>query len=125
MVKVSIHSELEYFDICRQYAMDLQEWKSKGKLSNILGNEGQWEDNRRLCDSYVYKMHIRLPHESSWSLNIPQAARKSNSYLVYAHHWLDREHYQIISIMTPNAHELSKTSFLGELERRAEQFQNG
>ncbi|MER1690641.1 type II toxin-antitoxin system YafO family toxin, partial [Proteus mirabilis] len=32
--------------------------------------------------------------------------------------------YQIIAIMSPNAHELAKTSFLAELEKRAEEFQN-
>ncbi|WP_072270981.1 type II toxin-antitoxin system YafO family toxin [Serratia marcescens] len=124
MVKVSIHHDSEFPEICELYAKDLQQWKEGGKLSNLLGNEGQWEENRKLCDSYVFKIHIRLPDEKAWSHEIPQAARKSNSYLVYTRHWLDPNRYQIISIMTPNAHELARTSFLGELERRAELFQN-
>ncbi|ECC7842751.1 type II toxin-antitoxin system YafO family toxin, partial [Salmonella enterica subsp. enterica serovar Newport] len=30
----------------------------------------------------------------------------------------------IISVMSPNGHEKAKTSFMAELERRAEDFQN-
>ncbi len=55
---------------------------------------------------------------------MPQIQRKSNHYLVYCQHWLYPNRYQIIAIMSPNAHELAKTSFLAELEKRAEEFQN-
>ncbi|MFC3394329.1 type II toxin-antitoxin system YafO family toxin [Brenneria rubrifaciens] len=67
-------------------------------------------------------MHIRLPDEPQWKRGVPQAARKSNSYLAYARHWLNPDSFQVIRIMKPNAHELARTSFLAELERRAEQF---
>ncbi|KFB98412.1 hypothetical protein GTGU_04484 [Trabulsiella guamensis ATCC 49490] len=37
---------------------------------------------------------------------------------------MDYNKIQIISIMTPDAHEKARTSFMAELERRAEDFQN-
>lgn len=54
----------------------------------------------------------------------PQLARTSNHYLVYVIHWMDVERIQIISIMSPDAHEKAKSSFLAVLERRAEAFHN-
>ncbi|MDC9590127.1 type II toxin-antitoxin system YafO family toxin [Xenorhabdus sp. XENO-10] len=45
-------------------------------------------------------------------------ARKSNSYLFYTRHWCEPEKYQFISIMTPNAHEFARMSFLSVLVDR-------
>lgn len=124
MAKVSIHSHVEHPEIAKKLAILLTSWKNGGKHPAIFGNEGRWEEHPSLCDSYVYKVHIKLPHETPWDSKLPIAARKSNSYLVYTRHWMDADSYQIISIMSPNAHELARTSFLSELVDRAESFQN-
>lgn len=124
MVRVSVHKDVELPEIAAQYAQVLEIWKKHHTLPDFFGNEGQWEENRRLCDSYVYKIHIQLPDQPAWKPHTPQAARKSNHYLVYSWHWLDDDRYQVISIMSPDAHEKAKTSFMTELERRAEEFQN-
>ncbi|CAI2469608.1 mRNA interferase YafO [Serratia ficaria] len=124
MIQVSIHKDIELLEVAKQYARVLQNWKNGGALPTIFGNEGQWEDNKRLCDSYIFKIHIKLPNEEPWSKKIPAAARKSNSYLVYSRHFLYPDKYQLISIMTPNAHELARTSYMDKLEQRAEQFQS-
>jgi len=123
MIKVSVHEAIECSAVARKYANALQAWKNGGPLPSVFGNEGQWEDSRRLRDSFVFKIHIRLPDEKPWSAKKPAAARKSNNYLVYARHFLYPDKYQLISIMTPNAHELARTSYLAEIERRAEEFQ--
>ncbi|EFO2900427.1 type II toxin-antitoxin system YafO family toxin, partial [Escherichia coli] len=99
-------------------------WKNGGSLPSVFGNEGQWEDSGRLRDSFVFKIHIRLPDEQPWPAKLPAASRKSNSYLVYSRHFLYPDKYQLISIMTPNAHELARTSYMAEIERRAEEFQS-
>lgn len=65
-----------------------------------------------------------MPIEPEWNKRTPQIQRKSNHYLVYCQHWLNPDRYQIIAIMSPNAHEIAKTSFLAVLEKRAEEFQN-
>lgn len=124
MIKVSVHKDIELPAVAREYAVMLQEWKSKGVLPPVFGNEGQWEDNGRLRDSYVFKIHIRLPDEKPWPAKLSASARKSNSYLVYTRHFLEPDKYQLISIMTPNAHELARTSYMAEIERRAEEFQS-
>lgn len=124
MITVSIYQGVEYQQEAELYAVYFKKWKSNGILPGRFGSEGAWEENKSLCNSYVFKIHVRLSNEAPWDTKTPQAARKANSYLVYARHWMYPNKYQIISIMTPNAHELARTSFLAELERRAEEFQN-
>lgn len=122
--KVSIHKNVEFLATAQKYAKALENWKNTNALPDRFGSEGQWEHNSRLCDSFVYKIHIRLPSEPAWKKSTPQIDRNSNHYLVFSRHWMDYEKIQVISIMSPNGHEKAKTSFLAELERRAEEFQN-
>lgn len=120
----SIHHAIEHKAIAEIYLKLLKEWKVNNTLPDVFGNEGQWESCASLCDSHVYKIHIKLPGEKPWKYNKPQMDRKSNSYLVYTRHWLDTDSYQLISVMTPNAHEVARTTFKTVLAERAEEFQN-
>ncbi|RDL25957.1 type II toxin-antitoxin system YafO family toxin [Serratia fonticola] len=124
MVSVTISEDIEHRHIAEQYAGLFLAWKKSDILPASFGRNGMWELNARTKDSQIYKLHIRLPDETPWKKHKPQIDRCSNHYLVYVQHWLDSDRYQIISIMTPNAHEMARTSFLVELERRAELFQN-
>jgi len=124
VITVSIHNDIELPAVARQYARLLQDWKNGGLQPVIFGDEGRWEEHASLCASFVFKVHIKLPGETVWPAKMPVAARKSNSYLVYTRHWCEPDKYQLISIMTPNAHELARTSFLSILVDRAEDFQN-
>ncbi|HGG7041759.1 TPA: type II toxin-antitoxin system YafO family toxin [Salmonella enterica] len=124
MIHVSVHPDIEFSDVAGKYADALQIWKNGGDLPPVFGNEGQWEESGRLRDSFVFKIHIRLPEEPEWPSRTPGAARKSNSYLVYSRHYLYPNRLQVISIMSPNAHEMARTSYMAEIERRAEEFQS-
>ncbi|MBI6542094.1 type II toxin-antitoxin system YafO family toxin [Proteus vulgaris] len=124
MTQISIHPDIEYKTIANEYAHLLKLWKEDNILSNYLGANGRWENNAKLCQSLISKIHIRMPLEPGWNKKTPQIQRKSNHYLVYCQHWLYPNRYQIIAIMSPNAHEIAKTSFLAVLEKRAEEFQN-
>ncbi|HDU8583262.1 MULTISPECIES: type II toxin-antitoxin system YafO family toxin [Gammaproteobacteria] len=121
---VSVHADVEMPDIANSYAKALETWKNSRVLPDRFGNEGQWESNSRLCDSFVYKLHIRLPSEPGWKKTKAQIDRHSNHYLVFSRHWLDYDNIQIISIMSPDGHEKARTSYMYELERRAEEFQS-
>lgn len=120
----SLHADIEHQSVAGGYLKLFREWKVNGALPDVFGNEGRWEDSPSLCNSHVYKIHIKLPWEKPWQNRTPQIDRKSNSYLVYSRHWLDTESYQLISIMTPNAHEIARTTFKSVLVERAENFQN-
>lgn len=123
-VKVSIHKDTEHPAIASHYAKLLQDWKNYDVLPACFGRDGQWELNRRTVDSNIFKLHIRLPDEAGWKKHKPQLERTSNHYLVYVRHWLETTQMQVISVMSPNAHERANSSFLAELERRAEEFQS-
>ncbi|MGP3146049.1 type II toxin-antitoxin system YafO family toxin [Serratia bockelmannii] len=124
MASVTIYSGIEHPHIAQAYASLLQNWKNGAPRPLMFGNEGQWESNSRLRDSLVYKIHIRLPDEEPWPPSTPVLNRKSDNYLVYCVCWHDETKYQLISIMSPGAHSMANTSFMAELERRAEGFQN-
>lgn len=121
---VTLHNDIEHKDIAEVFRQALEDWLNSGVLPEIFGNYGAWESNAALCLSFVYKMHIKMPPEKPWKKSTPQMDRKSNSYLVFSRHWTDFNNIQIISIMSPDAHEKARTTFLTELERRAEEFQN-
>jgi len=101
MINVSVHDAIEHANVAFKYARALEAWKNGGPLPSIFGNEGQWEESKRLCQSFIFKIHIRLPDQEPWSARTPAAARKSDSYLVYSRHFLYPDHYQLISIMMP------------------------
>lgn len=46
-----------------QYAGILEEWKNGAPIPAIFGGEAKWEDNKRLENSFVYRIHIRLLNE--------------------------------------------------------------
>ncbi|EBT2120832.1 type II toxin-antitoxin system YafO family toxin [Salmonella enterica] len=123
-VKVTIHKDVECSAAATHYAKLLRDWKTTGILPAHFGRDGQWELNKRTVDSNIFKLHIRLPDEPVWKKHKPQLERTSNHYLVYVRHWLNEDQIQIISIMSPNAHELANSSFLAVLEQRAEDFHN-
>ncbi|ECC3814926.1 type II toxin-antitoxin system YafO family toxin [Salmonella enterica subsp. enterica] len=120
----SLHSDIEHHSVAAVYLKLFREWKVNGTLPDVFGNEGQWEDSPSLCDSLVYKIHIKMPWEKPWKAKTPQLDRKSDSYLVYVRHWLNTDSYQIISVMSPLAHDMARTSFTSVLIERAESFHN-
>ncbi|MBS9433410.1 MULTISPECIES: type II toxin-antitoxin system YafO family toxin [Photorhabdus] len=121
-VSVTVHKDVEFHEVAIVYAKLLEHWKRTALLPSVFGRDGQWEHNSRTLDSNIYKLHIRMPDEIPWEKYKPQIDRCSDNYLVYVQHWMDSKSFQVISIMSPKAHELAKTSFLTELERRAEEF---
>lgn len=124
MIVVSVHPDVEYQDVATRYAAMLQDWKNTHRQPPRFGATGQWEDNPRLMSSLVFKTHIKMPLDSLWPAHLAVAARKSDNYLVYCVHWCDDTRFQVLSIMSPDAHAMARTSFMAEIERRAEQFQN-
>ena len=80
MITVSAHPKVEHLEIAALYVQALEQWKNGGPLPPEFGSEGQWEDNRKLCDSFVYKIHIHLPDDPPWPPRLAVASRKSDNY---------------------------------------------
>lgn len=105
MAEVCIHPSIEGNSTVQGYARELSNYLNGVSLSGRLGKNGGFERNAAATTSGIMKIHIKVPGESHWASNIQQRDRTSNNYLVYARHWAYPQRFQIITIVTPDAHE--------------------
>lgn len=105
MASVSLHESLSGNATFEGYARELTDYLNGVSLSGRLGKNGGFERNKRATESGILKIHIKVPGESFWDSSVIQRHRTSNNYLVYARHWDFSDIFQIIAIVTPDAHE--------------------
>lgn len=105
MVYVSLSSGLPFNDAAQAYARMLASFLSTGRPGPFFGNLGRFERNVNAIQSGIWKLHIRLTDEGGWPPSQKQSERKSNNFLIYAQHWDCRDHYQILAVLSPDAHE--------------------
>lgn len=53
----------------------------------------------------IKKIHLKLPGDKPWPPEYSLSQRTCDNYLVYAKHLYNDEHYQIVAIISPNAHD--------------------
>ncbi|MCZ5622837.1 type II toxin-antitoxin system YafO family toxin [Escherichia coli] len=58
-----------------------------------------------LCTANIRKIHLKLPGDKPWSPEAPLSERTCDNFLVFAQHLYDDEHYQILAIISPDAHQ--------------------
>lgn len=105
MAEVCIHSSIANNQTVQGYARELSNYLNGVSLSGRLGKNGGFERNNAATQSGIMKIHIKIPGEVHWGTDEKQRYRTSNNYLVYARHWDFSDKYQIIAIITPDAHE--------------------
>lgn len=105
MAEVYIHPSIAQNVTVQGYARELSDYLNGTALSRRLGKNGGFERNNAATQSGILKIHIRIPGEALWGVADVQRYRTSNNYLVYARHWDFTDKFQIISIVTPDAHE--------------------
>ncbi len=104
MAKVCIHPGIADNPTVQGYARELSSFLNGVSLSGRLGKNGGFERNTSATASGIMKMHIKVPGEGFWNPRQRQAQRTSDNYLVYARHWDMIDLYQVIAIVTPDAH---------------------
>lgn len=67
----------------------------------------------------IEKFHIRMPEDEPWSSKLPLSRRTSNNYLVFVRHFYIDGYFQVLAIISPNAHQ-QIDSMLGALIELAE-----
>lgn len=105
MAGVCIHPSIADNQTVQGYARELANYLNGVSLSGRLGKNGGFERNNAATRSGIMKIHIKIPGEAHWVIGEAQRYRTSNNYLVYTRHWDFSEIYQIIAIVTPDAHE--------------------
>ncbi|EAS8534066.1 hypothetical protein EHZ41_22380 [Salmonella enterica] len=105
MIAVSINSRLQHNKAIQTYARMLAQFLDRDELTGWLGRNSSFERNKQAIKSGVFKMHVRLLHEKPWSSHTRQPNRVCDSYLVYAQHWDIRNYYQVVALISPEAHK--------------------
>lgn len=104
MAQVCIHPNIADNLTVQGYARELSSFLSGVSLSGRLGKNGGFERNTAATASGIMKIHIKAPGEEFWRSQQRQTQRISDNYLVYARHWDMNNLYQVIAIVTPDAH---------------------
>lgn len=105
MAKVCIHSSLASNETIQGYARELSAFLNGDSLSGRIGKNSGFERNHSATSCGIIKAHIKIPGAGFWPANLPQKNRTSNDYLVYVRHWDFSDTFQILAVITPDAHE--------------------
>lgn len=105
MVKVSITEGLFQQAAAHRYAQMLAETISNGTAYWCFGSHGGFERSYEAMAANIRKIHLKLPGDKPWPPEYSPSKRTCDNYLVYAKHLYNDEHYQILAIISPNAHE--------------------
>ncbi|MBF0785990.1 hypothetical protein E4T80_10995 [Muribacter muris] len=116
-----ILTNIPYID---RLAVGLALHHDTGKYPDFLGHSGGFEQNAKASDSQLHKIHIAL-YQNDWTLRTWQKrsgyTRTCDNFVIYVRHFFFDDCFQIIDILTPDAHKTldSRISHYIEL---AEQF---
>ena len=121
MIKVSITAALMNKGAAHRYAQNLAEHLSLGKQFWCFGSHGGFERNYEAMAANIRKIHVLLEGDKPWPTHLTISERTCNNFLIYAHHFYDDEHYQILAIISPDAHSRAD-AMLPDLIKLAEAF---
>ncbi|MFC0308305.1 type II toxin-antitoxin system YafO family toxin [Gallibacterium trehalosifermentans] len=83
------------------------EESGKQTYPSFLGHYGDLNNNAGAKDSQIEKLHIALS-DADYNLKTWRSPngyhRTCDNFLVYVRHYFHDEYYQILDIVTPNAH---------------------
>ncbi|MGR7271949.1 type II toxin-antitoxin system YafO family toxin [Klebsiella aerogenes] len=119
MAKVSITRELYHLAAAHKYAKMLSDYLSNDARFWCFGALGGFERNYDAMAANIRKIHLKLPGDRPWPPEASLSERTCDNYLVFAQHLFYDEHYQILAIISPNAHQQAD-SMLPRLIKLAE-----
>ncbi|WP_024913486.1 type II toxin-antitoxin system YafO family toxin [Chania multitudinisentens] len=104
MARVCLHRSLASIPVMQGYARELSLYLNGLSLSGRLGRNGGFERNAKSQSSGILKIHFKAPGEGFWSSSVRQIDRTCDNYMIYVRHWDDADIFQIIAVITPDAH---------------------
>ncbi|HIE1445906.1 type II toxin-antitoxin system YafO family toxin [Serratia liquefaciens] len=105
MIKVSITADLCTDPTARHFAQIVARCLSNLPTSALLGCRGGFERNANAMAAGIEKFHIRMPDDIPWPSHVPINRRTSNNFLVFARHFYDDDYFQILALVSPDAHQ--------------------
>lgn len=127
---VTIHPDVQKnFDpiVLEKLAKSLVYFANSGfsDFPHIFGSYGGFERNPKAVQAQIYKIHIALTEQDLiskfWRYKYKPNRRQSDNFLVFNSHWAYPNLFQIIDIISPNAHKRAD-KLLPMLIDRAETF---
>lgn len=105
-------------------AVGLALFHDTGMYPDFLGHYGKFERNAQAELSNLHKIHIAL-YQADFNLKTWQrrngASRTCDNFVVYTQHFLEEECFQILGIVSPEAHAVID-KFLPYFIEKAEAF---
>ncbi|WP_387693069.1 type II toxin-antitoxin system YafO family toxin [Photorhabdus sp. RM71S] len=86
MPKVTITPKYVDNAIHQKYASMLSKALDGSGLSGYIGKFADFRNSAIARQSFIEKVHIRVPGEKMWDEHIRQSARVSDSFLVFCKH---------------------------------------
>lgn len=106
--KICIHSSVVHFPYIETIAKGIAVFHDTEKYPDFLGHHGYFEQNPQAMDSQLNKLHIAL-YRSDWTLktwkNRNGYNRTCDNMVIYVQHFFQSNYYQILAIVTPEAHK--------------------
>lgn len=106
MAKVSITENLQHKAAAHRFAQNLARYLANGTQFWCFGSHGGFEKNYAAMAANIRKIHVKLDGDAPWPAELSLSERTCNNYLVYAQHLYEDEHYQILALISPDAHQL-------------------
>lgn len=106
MPKVSITKGLQNQAAAHRFAQNLAHNLANDTQFWCFGSHGGFERNFDAMAANIRKIHVKLEGDTPWPAECSISERTCNNYLVYAQHLYDDEHYQILALISPDAHQV-------------------
>lgn len=101
---VTITPQFKTNSVYQKYAAKLSAVLNDCSISGYVGKFADFRNSAIARQSFIEKVHIRTPNEKPWGKEIRQAVRVSDNFLVFCKHCIHDDYYQILAIITPDAH---------------------
>lgn len=122
--KFCLSNDMLNFPKADVIAVGLALFHDTGAYPNFLGHHGRFERNAQAELSNLHKIHIAIYHSdfdlTTWQ-NRNGLKRTCDNFVIYTQHFFEEERFQILGIVTPDAHA-TIDKLLPYFIEQAEQF---
>lgn len=107
-----------------QLVEDFRRYRTTGELPDTFGRDAPYDHPHTLPTVLAEEIrHIHLAEEHPWPVHSIQYQRTSDVHLIYCQGALHDDHYLLIAILAPNAHEQARdNNMMMKLGLTAEKF---
>lgn len=119
-IVVTILPKYQDNQVYKKYALMLSKALNKKGLSGYIGKFADFRNSAIARQSFIEKVHIRVPGQDPWDKKVRQPDRVADNFLVFCKHCLYDNYYQIIEIITPDGHARSNAliPYLSEMSEK-------